>query len=154
VDVREAINGHHRRCATALANLQLLVTGENDTVLGAAAVQDMDQAMRLVSDELSAAEKRVVEALADTNRALSAAQLLGARLARLHVAAQDVAGAVNTRDVTWLRRSMTRFQVLSRAACEVQLDVYVSALASGRPAMAVQMSRAGGRRVRAVLTKD
>jgi hypothetical protein len=114
----------------------------------------MDQAMRLISDELSAAEKRVVEALTDTDRALSAARLLGARLTRLHVAAQDVAGAVSTRDVTWLRRSMTRFQVLSRAACEVQLDVYVSALASDPRATAVQMSRVGGRRVRAALTKD
>jgi hypothetical protein len=131
LNAREAIGGHHRGCVSALANLQALAAGEGEAVLHIDIVRDIDQAMSFASDELRMAEKTVVEALAGTGRERPATLLLGVRQTRLDAAARDVGAAVSARDVARLRRSLTRFNVLVRATCAVQLDVYTSAMRSG-----------------------
>jgi hypothetical protein len=125
---REVIEEHHRGCISALANLQTLVAGDSDTVLRVDVVRGIDRAMRVVSEELRMAEKGVVDALAGTARERPAALLLGGRLSRLEAAADDVGEAVGAKDIGWLRRRLTRFDVLARTTCAIQLDVYTSAM--------------------------
>ena len=122
----------HRSCASALADFYLLVIEEYPTLSRPEAVLEVDRLVRRVLDELHAAQTTVLEALAGTDRRRPAARLLGGRLDRLRRAGIQVGAAVRTGDAPSLRRSMTRFDALARAACAVQLDVYGSAVVSRR----------------------
>ena len=128
----EVITQRHRRCGSALADFYLLVIEEYITLTPAEAVLEVDRIVRRVLDEMHAAETTVLEALAGTDRSRPAARLLGGRLDRLRRAGIQVGAAVRAGDVPSLRRGMTRFDALARAACAVQLDVYGSAVASSR----------------------
>jgi hypothetical protein len=123
----------HRRCAAALADFYLLVIEEDITLARAETAQEMDRLVRRVLDELRAAQTLVLDALAGTARRRPAGRLLGGRLDRLRRAGTQVGAAVRAGDVLSLRRCMTRFDALARAACAVQLDVYASAVAARRP---------------------
>lgn len=129
---REVLTDHHRTCALALARLHLLVTGDNDAIRRSGAIHDVARTVRLVLDEILAAEEQVLAVLADTDRRKPAARLLGGRLERLHDAAEYIGAASRAGDISWLRRYLTRFDALTRATCAVQLDVYVSAPTSTR----------------------
>ena len=122
----------HRRCTSALADFRLLIVAEDAILVRADAVREMDQLVRRVLDELLAAEVTVLDALAGTGRRRPAARLLGGRFDRLRRAGIQVGAAVRVGDVSTLRRSMTRFDALTRAACTVQLDVYGSATVGQR----------------------
>lgn len=124
----------HRRCASALADFFLLVIEEDTTLTRAETALEMDRLVRRVLDELRAAQTLVLDALAGTARRRPAARLLGGRLDRLRRAEIQVGAAVRAGDVLSLRRSMTRFDALARAACAVQLDVYASAVTARRRA--------------------
>jgi hypothetical protein len=127
----------HRRCASALADFYPLVIEEDATLSRADAVLEVDRLVRRVIEELHAAEMTVLDALGGTGRRRPAARLLGGRLDRLRRAGSQVGAAMRAGDVPALRRDMTRFDALARAACAVQLDVYGSAARSsygGAPA--------------------
>ncbi|HEU5161044.1 MAG TPA: hypothetical protein VFU43_28865 [Streptosporangiaceae bacterium] len=130
----DALERRHRRCASALAHFRLLVTEEDTALTRSDAVSEMDRLVRRVLDELHAAETTVLDALAGTDRRRPAARLLGGRLDRLRRAGVQVDAAVRAGDVSLLRRSITRFDALARAACAVQLDVYGSAAVARRRA--------------------
>jgi hypothetical protein len=130
----EALARRHRRCASALADFYLLVDYDGTTLTHTEAILAMDRLVRRVLDELHAAEKTVLDALAGSDRRRPAARLLGGRLDRLRRAGIQVGAAMRAGDVPSLRRGMTRFDALARAACAVQLDVYGSAIAARRRA--------------------
>jgi hypothetical protein len=148
----EVIAQRHRRCASAVADFYLLVIEEYITLTPAEAILEVDRIVRRVLDELHAAETTVLEALAGTGRSRPAARLLGGRLDRLRRAGIQVGAAVRAGDVPSLRRGMTSFDALARAACAVQLDVFGSAVASPRrgrtPALPVGGERRAGSRGR------
>jgi hypothetical protein len=123
-----ALARQHRRCTSALADFRLLVAEEDTALSRSDAVREMDRSVRRVLDELRAAEATVLSALAGTDRRRPAARLLGGRLDRLERAGIHVGVAVRAGNVALLRRTMTRFDALARAACAVQLDVYGSAV--------------------------
>lgn len=122
----------HRRCGSALADFRLLITAEDAMLVRADAVLELDRLVRRVLDELHAAETTVLDALAGTDRRRPAARLLGGRFDRLRRAGIQVGAAMRVGDLSALRRAMTRFDALARAACAVQLDVYGSANRTGR----------------------
>jgi hypothetical protein len=129
----DALARQHRRCTTALVHFRLLVAEDDDTSLThAEAVLEMDRLVGWVLDELRAAELTVLDALAGTSRRRPAARLLAGRLDRLQRAGVQVGAAVRAGDVPLLRRTLTRFDALARAACTVQLDVYGSASVARR----------------------
>jgi hypothetical protein len=136
----------HRRCASALADFSLLVVEQDTTLSRADAVLEVDRLVRLVLEELHAAETTVLDALTGTGRRRAAARLLGGRLDRLRRAGSQVGAAMRAGDVLSLRRDVTRFDALARAACAVQLDVYASAARSsyrGAPAGPTLAGRPG-----------
>lgn len=118
----------HRRCASALADFHLLVIAEDTTPTRTETVMEMDRLVRRVLEEVHAAETTVLDALAGSDRRRPAARLLGGRLDRLKRAGSQVGVAVRAGDVLSLRRSVTRFDALARAACAVQLDILGSAV--------------------------
>jgi hypothetical protein len=122
----------HRRCGSALADFYLLVIEEDTTLTRTETALEMDRLVQRVLEELHAAEATVLDALAGTARSRPAARLLGGRLDRLRRAGIQVGAAVRVGDVLSLRRTMTRFDALARAACAVQLDVYASAVGARR----------------------
>lgn len=128
----EVLARQHRRCAAALADFYLLVVEEYPTLTRREAVLEVDRIVGRVLDDLHAAETTVLEALTGTNRRRPAATLLDGRLERLRRAAIQVGAAVRAGDGPSLRRGMTRFDALARAACAVQLDVYGSAVVTRR----------------------
>ena len=130
----DALARRHRRCASILADLLLFVAEEETTLTRADAIREMDRLVQGVLDEVRAAEQTVLDALAGTERRRPAARLLSGRLDRLQRAGIHVGAAVRAGNVPLLRRTMTRFDALARAACAVQLDVYGSAITADRRA--------------------
>jgi hypothetical protein len=123
----EAFGRQRRRCASALADFRLVAFEEDAALTRAETIPQLDRLVQRVFDEILAAQTAVLEALAGTNRRKPAARLLAGRLDRLRRAGDQVGAAVRAGDITLLRRTMTRFDALARAACAVQLDVYTSA---------------------------
>ncbi|HEY7485196.1 MAG TPA: hypothetical protein VH912_12105 [Streptosporangiaceae bacterium] len=111
-----------------------MVDGDDVTVVQADTIREMDRVVQRVLDELHAAERRVLDALTGTARKRPATRLLRGRLDRLERAGAHVVVAVHDGNVPMLRRTLTRFDALTRATCTVQLDVYRSAVtAAPRP---------------------
>ena len=132
----DALARRHRHCTFALVHFRLLVNLVNEdvpTLRRADAILETDRLVGRVLEELRAAETTVLDALAGTSRRRAAARLLAGRYERLQRAGLQVGAAVRAGNVPMMRRTMTRFDALTRAACTVQLDVYGSARERARP---------------------
>lgn len=125
------VRDHHRRCASALADLSLLAACVDGDALSPRAVRRMNAATACVLDELRGAMAGVVEALADTGSERPAVNVLEGRLERSRTAAGEIAAALSCGDLPSARRHIEQFRILVAAMWKIQLDLHGSVREAG-----------------------